>query len=265
MKKIFLFATALYFVSLANAQQKEGKVVYERTMQLQINFATTDDRIQQMMPKSRVDKFELSFGDNKSLWKHSEDEIDNDEFGGNGVQIKMVGPGQDDIVYNDFTAAKRVEQRELFDKKFIVVDSISKLNWKLTGETQTILGHVCQQAIAQRTGKRMQMNIENGKMERKEVDDTTNITAWFATDIPVAAGPEVAGQLPGLILGLDMNNGRMVYKAIEISPKADLASIKEPTKGKKVTPAEFSKERDKMMEEMQKNSQGSGNRTFIRN
>jgi GLPGLI family protein len=72
--------------------------------------------------------------------------------------------------------------------------------------------------------------------------------------------------LPGLILALDMNDGRMVYKAIEISSKFDLALIKEPTKGKKVTPDEFNGERNKMMDEMQRNHQGNGgNRIIIRN
>ena len=56
--------------------------------------------------------------------------------------------------------------------------------------------------------------------------------------------------------------GRMVYKALEIQTRADIASIKEPTKGKKITPDEFTKERDKMMEEMRKNNQGSGNRVI---
>ena len=112
----------------------------------------------------------------------------------------------------------------------------------------------------------MQMTMDNGKMERKEINDTANIVAWFTTDIPVSTGPEVQGQLPGLILALDMSEGRTVYKALEISPKADIASIKEPTKGKKVTPAEFVKERDNIMLEMQKNNQGSGgNRVIIRN
>jgi GLPGLI family protein len=149
----------------------------------------------------------------------------------------------------------------MFDKKFIVADSIKKLSWKITGQTKTILGHVCQQAIAQRFGKRTSMNMDNGKMERKEMNDTTNMVAWFTTDIPVPAGPEVQGQLPGLILALDMNDGRMVYQALEVSAKVNLASIKEPVKGKKVTPEEFRTETQKMMEEMQKN-QGGGNRTF---
>lgn len=265
MKHILLAAPALLFVNLLAAQQKQGKVVYERTMQMNIRVADNNEALAQMLPKTRTDKFELTFGNNQSLWMHSEDEIENNDFGGNGMQIRMVGPGQNDVVFNDFNTGRRTEQRELMDKKFIIEDSISKLNWKLSDETQTILGHVCHKATAQRFGQRMQMTMENGKMERKEIRDTTNIVAWFTTDIPVSAGPEVPGQLPGLILGLDMNNGRMVYKAIEISPKADLASIKAPTRGKKVTTEEYRTETNKMMDEMQRNMGSGGNRMIIRN
>ena len=262
-KNSFVFISIFFSLSIF-AQQKEGKVIYQRTMQMQIQI-NDNDHLQQMMPKSRTDKFELSFGNNQSVWKHIDEDENTDEMNTNGMQIRMMAPGQNDIIFYDFGAAKKTEQRDMMDKKFIITDSIRKLNWKLTGETQTILGHVCQQAIAQRTGKRTQMNMDNGKMERKEINDTTNIVAWFTSDIPVPAGPEVQGQLPGLILALDMNNGRMVYRALELSPKVDVATIKEPTKGKKVTPDEFTKEREKMMQEMQKNNQGNGNRVIIRN
>lgn len=260
MRKISAAFVCMLFLQFIQAQQKEGIVIYERVMQMQIHI-NDDDQMAQMLPKSRTDKFELSFGNNQSLWKHVDEDNAADEMNNGGMQIKMIGPGQDDIIFCNFDAARKIEQRSMFDKKFIVADSIKKLNWKITGETKTILGHVCQQAIAPRYGKRTMMNMENGKVERKEINDTTNIIAWFTTDIPVPAGPEVQGELPGLILALDMNNGRAVYKALEISPKVNLASIKEPAKGKKVTPEEFRTETQKMMDEMQKN-QGAGNRTI---
>ena len=263
MKKISFVIINICFAIVTLAQQKEGKVIYQRTMQMQIRI-NDNDQLSQMMPKSRTDKFELSFGNNQSLWKHVDEDDNTDEMNTNGMQIRMIAPGQSDISFFDFGAAKKVEQREIMDKKFIVTDSIRKLNWKLTGETQTILGHVCQQAIAERTGKRTQMTMDNGKMERKEINDTTKIIAWFTPDIPVPAGPEVQGQLPGLILALDMNNGRMVYKAIDIQTKVDVATIKEPAKGKKFTPDEFTKEREKMMQEMQKNNQGGNTRIIMR-
>ena len=258
MKKIVLISSALMITTLLNAQQKEGKVLYERTIQMHIEV-NDNDQLSQMLPKTRTDKFELTFGNNQSLWKHIDDEDNTDELtGGGGMQIKIMTPGQNDVTFCDFNLGKEIEQREVFDKKYIVTDTLQKLNWKLTGETQTIMNHVCQMAIAQKTGKRMEMNIDNGVMSKKEMEDTSNIVAWFTTDIPVAAGPEFPGQLPGLIVALEMNNGQVIYKATEIFPSTDLARIKEPTKGKQVTPDEFKKEQQKLMEEMQKNNEGRG-------
>ncbi|MEI9810360.1 MAG: GLPGLI family protein [Bacteroidota bacterium] len=96
-----------------------------------------------------------------------------------------------------------------FEKKFIIDDSIRPLKWKMTTETKTILNHNCIKATAVQTSARTQMVMENGKMDRKEVQDTSLIVAWFATDIPVSGGPaEFQGQLPGLILEMDVANGR---------------------------------------------------------
>jgi GLPGLI family protein len=261
MKKI-LFAVMIIVMALTTAaQQKQGKVTYTRTMQMQISI-DDNDHMGQMLPNTRTDNFELMFGNNKSIWKHIDEEDNNDDVNGNGMQIRMIAPGQNDVVFYDFANAKKIEQREMMERKFIVTDSIQKLDWKVSGETQTILGHVCEKATTQRAGKRTQMTMDNGKMERKEIADTSTIVAWFTKDIPVPAGPEVQGQLPGLILALDINNGRGVYKAIELSDKADVAGIKEPTKGKKVTPDEYKKETAKMMDEMQRNNQGGGNRVI---
>jgi hypothetical protein len=64
--------------------------------------------------------------------------------------------------------------------------------------------------------------------------------------------------LPGTILEIDVNNGRTLFLAKEFDPKGDLKQIKEP-KGKKITPEEFKVEREKMMQEMQKNNGGMVN------
>jgi GLPGLI family protein len=90
-------------------------------------------------------------------------------------------------------------------------------------------------------------------MKRAEVADTMNIIVWFTPAIPVPAGPEYQGQLPGAILEINVNNGQTVYKATEISAKADLGSIKEPKTGKKVSLKEFAAEQEKMMKDMQSN------------
>lgn len=264
MKKIVFSCLTIFLVASAEAQQKEGKIIYQRTVQMQIAIADGPGG-EHEMPRTRTDKFEMSFANGQMIWKQMEDEIEDDNAGGGGggVMIRMVGGGADDAIFCDFEKARRVEAREFFEKKFIISDSIRRGNWKLSDETKTILNHLCRKATAQRIGKRMMMTMDNGKMERKEIDDTSTVVAWFTTDIAVPVGPEMQGQLPGAILALESNNGRTVYTALEISPKPDIAAIKEPTKGKKVTPQEFTTERNKLMDEMERNNQGGNMRIRI--
>ncbi len=271
MKRIFVAALSLLALNTANAQQKEGKVIYQRTSQMPARTFNFNGMTQEIPASTRTDKFELTFGNNQSLWKQAEPE--NEEatsFGGEGggLQVRMVGGGSNDLVYHNFDAGRRVERRELFDKTFIIDDSVRGLKWKMTGETKTILNHLCMKATATSISQRMQTVMENGKMERKPIGDTSVVEAWFDNDIPVSAGPgEFQGQLPGLILEMNFGNGRQVYNVVEISPKADLGNIKEPNGKKRYTQAEFLKERDKMLEEMNKNMQhgGGGNRRIIMN
>ncbi len=257
MKRILFTGSAMLFAMLASAQLTQGTVTYDRTVQMQMQINGDDGG--PPVARTRSDKFELSFGDNKSLWKQAEKENDDaDNFSqGGGAQVRMVVAGSDDVLFNDFTTHKSTELRVFMDKKFIVDDSTRPLKWKIGEETKTILNHVCRVATATSVSSRMTMNINNGVMEKKEVPDTSVVTAWFAADIPAPAGPAIyQGQLPGLILALDVNNGRVVYRAVEISEKVNLASIKEPTGKKHYTAAEFRKERDKIMEDLQQNSRG---------
>lgn len=260
MKKLFITGCLALSAFLVQAQQTQGKVVYERVSQMRFSFSEKGNGEQEQM-QTRTDKFELAFGNNQSLWKQAEKENEDEgTVSDGGMQIRMIVAGSDDVLYNNFTDKKKTELRVFMDKKFIIEDSIRSLKWKIGDETKTILNHVCRKATATNVNPSVRMNINNGVMERTEVMDTVYITAWFAADIPVSAGPaEYQGQLPGLILALDVNNGRQVYKAVEIIEKADIASIKAPTGKKHYTNEEFRKERDKMMKEMQENNAG-GNR-----
>jgi GLPGLI family protein len=259
MKKAGIAALVILLSVSGQAQLNEGKIVYERTMQLQIQIADHNPAMQNMIPKERKDRYELSFSGSKSLWQRMED-MQGDEmtFGGEGAQIRMIMPGSDDITYHSVDEMKKTEQRELGGKTFIVTDSIRRLSWKISGETKTILEHKCMKATAQRTQESMRMNMDNGNMTRQRVVDTLNIVAWFTNEIAGSFGPDMyQGQLPGTILEIEVNNGRNSFRAVEIISKTDVAKIKEPTKGKKLTPAEFAKEREKLFQDMQQN--GGGN------
>jgi GLPGLI family protein len=269
MKRL-LIALAMLIAIPTLAQVKEGKIVYERTMQMQIRINDDNPAFQNMIPKERKDKFELFFSEGKSLWQGVEDDGQSDEtsFGDSGGGMRMVirMPGNDDIAFHNISESKKVDQRELGGKSYIIADSIKKLSWKVAGETKVILGHNCMKATAQRMQESFRMIMDNGEAKREKVMDTMNIVAWFTNEIPGSFGPDIyQGQLPGTILEIDVNNGRNSFKAIEFSPKVDIAKIKEPSKGKKVTTEEFAKEREKLMQEMMQNGGGPGMRVNIRN
>jgi GLPGLI family protein len=263
MKKI-LVAASLVLSVMAQAQMKEGRIIYERTILLPTRMITANPDIASQIPKSRTDQFELLFGNNQSLWQFlpSANNEEPGTFSGNGVVMRFGGTN--DIAYYNFDKGTRVDQREIMDRSFVVTDTIAKGQWKLTDETKTILNYTTRKAVGQRIGSRTQMTMENGEMKRTVIPDTAAVIAWFTTDIPVPVGPEMQGQLPGAILELEINKGQTVYKAVEVSPKINLNKIKEPKDGKKVTAAEFTKEREKLMEEMRKNMPNRGNGNTIR-
>lgn len=254
MKRLLLPFSFL-FILAGQAQMKEGRVIYERTFQLPVRNFNVDPAIANQIPKSRTDQYELLFGNNQSLWQflpNAATEGDPNTFSSGGMVLRFAG-GSNDISYFNFDKSTRVDQREIMERSYVVTDSIRKLEWKLTDETKTILNYTAHKAVARRISTQMRMTMENGEMKRNPIQDTAEVIAWYTTDIPVPAGPDFQGQLPGLILEMDIAKGQTVYKAIEISPKVNLNKIKEPKDGKKLTAAEFSKEREKLMEEMRKN------------
>ena len=113
MKRL-LIASAMLIAIPTLAQVKEGKIVYERTMQMQIRINDDNPAFQNMIPKERKDKFELFFTEGKSLWQGVEDDGQSDEtsFGDSGGGMRMVirMPGNDDIAFHNITESKKVDQ-----------------------------------------------------------------------------------------------------------------------------------------------------------
>lgn len=268
MKKLIFPLVALVITQIAVAQVKEGKVIYESVMQLNFQVRGGGPDMPEM-PRTMKRQYELLFANNQSLYQALPDmqgEANQMQGPAGGPQINVMRFGGDAVTYHNFETGTRVSERELSAKTYLVEDNISKLNWKLTDESKTILGQRAVKATADRISTRMVMNMENGAMTRKELPDTSKIVAWFATNIPVPAGPDFQGQLPGLILELDINNGRTVIKAIELSQKVNVASIKAPTRGKKISQADYAKEQQKMFDQMQQQRMtrgGDGQRITI--
>jgi GLPGLI family protein len=217
MKNLLTVLLASFVVQVANAQIKEGKIVFEQKIDLHRRMQ--DEQMKAMVPQFRTSKFELNFADNQSMYKMQEEEPDIAENTGNGGIVMRFG-GANTEYYRNFATQKQVEKRELGDKDYIIEDSLQHINWKLLDETKTILGYHCKKA--------------SGKTERGSDVDT-----WYTEEIPVSSGPETFHGLPGMILQVDINKEEFVITAVNIEKSADKKELKVPAKGKKITPGEF--------------------------
>ncbi len=223
------------FSLLLGAQHTEGVIYYKETVQLDVQFPEGQEHLKDMVPASQSRGKALFFTAEKSLYKDldpadNETEINHEEEGGN-MQIKMVIASPDNRMYKDFSTGKVVDQRDFMGRKFLIDDQIKEYAWKITGEQKELLGYTCQKAILQ--------------------DTAQNLVAWFTPQIPLPNGPDAYGQLPGMILETNIDDGKRTVVASKIDlNKPEKAAIEVPKKGKKVTAEEFEKIRAKKLKEM---------------
>ncbi|MCB4798054.1 GLPGLI family protein [Neotamlana laminarinivorans] len=96
-----------------------------------------------------------------------------------------------------------------------------KQEWQLVNETKQIGKYTCFKAI--------QTNSNRSKVKP---------IAWYTLDIPLPFGPKGFNGLPGLIL--EIEEKVYVFKATKIELNStDFEPIEQPTKGKKITYAEW--------------------------
>ena len=257
MRKVLLSLTCLTGFLMAKAQQKEGTIVFERKINMYKTI--TDEQMRAMMPEFRTSKHMLLFSDSISVYKAVPEDEAPDPFasGGGGRMIMRFGNDGGDL-YKNFSQSKSILSSELGGKNFLIVDSIRPQPWKLSMETKQILGQTCHKATRKMPAPQMTMRSVTmgggGAINR----DTTvqkpvaakemEVVAWFADNIVSPVGPESYGQLPGVILELDIDNGRTVYTAKEIKATVDAKELKEPKKGKVVTQEEYRKLIQQMMQ-----------------
>jgi GLPGLI family protein len=247
--RLTIFILSMLLAATLVGQNTSGIIIYDEIMNIQMDStihkvledSLKDPQMEQLsvvleqfsapqiQKELRFTKEESSF---KFVTKSQQDQVESDD--GNQVfQFVMMVPEED--LYINLSEGKVIDQREFLDKKFLIKYDLDSLDWKLSGKQKTILGHVCFEAIL-----------------KSELDSLQPTTAWFCPSIPVASGPDVYGQLPGIILELTTNNGQLSYVASHIEFKEPSSlEITAPTKGKKITQEKYEaivREKTKEME-----------------
>lgn len=217
-----LLVIATLWCGFASAQNSEGIIQFEEKVNMHRSLPPEAADMKAMIPEFRTQKSELLFNATESLYRNVEEEEDDDEVGGGGINIRMQRP--EAIYYRNLAAMRKVNSQEFFGKKYLVEDTITAGNWKVTAESKQILGYNCLKATTSDTTRKRE------------------IVAWFTDALPLAAGPAQFGQLPGMILQIDINDGEIVMTAQKVEfKKLKKGELVAPTKGEKITEAEFQK------------------------
>lgn len=231
MKKVIAFLSLCLFTASSLIAQ-QGIIEYEQTVKIEIPQEVKDrmarSGMQFNIPESTSFNQILTFNENASVFKFKpKEESEEDEFagrgrGGRGFRMRMMGGGrggQNNIFYKDMNKAQKIEQKDLMGKLFLISDKVDDFKWKVSGKPMEIMGYMC--------------------MEAETIHKEDTLKAYFAPQIAVSNGPGIYGNLPGMILMVDINDGQRVIKATKIDLEAEIEAFDAPSKGKKVTQEEY--------------------------
>ena len=227
---------------LAGAQEMEGAIRYLVVHDRAKKMAAVDyisqqqrERISYMWGKDSEWKqyTNLYFSPTESKYEDSEERAEPDDEGYSWRK-------------EPFFVTRNFEKNTMYDliqvqgKSYQIQDSMFRQDWKIRNDLKEVAGHLCMNASWEDSLKKQQ------------------VTAWFALDMPLSAGPEMFCGLPGLILEVDINNGAMVITADRIDLKklaGNEMTLPKKVKGKKISNTEFRAIIKKHMDEQRKAEQ----------
>ena len=176
------------------------------------------------IPKFVSDVYELKFTTDKSVYKLAKENPNNKYMWG-------TKPVDTDVSIQDFTKGIAISQKEVFENTYLIKDSSRTWEWKIAEETREIAGFECRKAVT-------------------KICDSVYVVAFYTDQIPVSAGPESFGGLPGMILGLAvprLNTTWFATKLELVTPTANELNVKQ--KGKTVGRSQLTTELSKALKD----------------
>ena len=228
---LFSFISILSF-----AQNNEGIIIYEDKFNIHMSLSPEMEAMKDRIPEFRTSEKILTFKGNEALYtKYESEEKKPAEFS----RRRGFRWGGDDVneFYTNTGDNTSVDRKTFFGKEFLIEGEREKLAWKITTEQKQVGSYLCQKAILR--------------------DSVSTTEVWFTPMIPVTVGPDEYYGLPGMILHVNIDDGKRTITAQSIDLVALEEEIKRPTKGKKVTKEEFEEIRETKIKEMEQEYGGN--------
>lgn len=216
---------------MAHAQVKfisSGRIEFEKRSNQFSYYDKEDDEspwiveMKKTFPKTVSETYVMDFNEEKTVYKMlKEDPV--------GKYVWGRKPSETDVIVKDVKNGKISLQRDIFERTYLIQDSIRNYKWRMTNETRTIAGFECRKAVT-------------------IISDSVYVVAFYTDEITVNSGPESFGGLPGMILGLAVPRLQMTWFATKVELKEPTATALTPKqKGKTATWTTYEKDLNKTM------------------
>lgn len=214
MKKITFFLLLVFISASIIAQPifiSSAKIEFNR----KTIIPTNNDGLYNEQPNKPASHFKnqlfsFEFASNKSIYRPEIDAT-------NALPGLLDAVANQNIVYSDFNTRKYIGQKQIFEKTYLIEDSLRVAHWKITNDFRNIAGFNCRRATT-------------------IIMDSVFVVAFYTDEIMISGGPEGINGLPGMILGLVINRLHSSWYAtkVEVVPENKL-NISPPIKGEKTS------------------------------
>ena len=121
----------------------------------------------------------------------------------------MSSPASDNIVYSYFVKKSSFALKNVFEKSYMIEDSLRIAKWKITNDFREIAGYNCRRATT-------------------IIMDSIFVVAFYTDEIMIPGGPESFNGLPGMIMGLVINRLHTTWYATKVNVTGVNSSVIQP-------------------------------------
>lgn len=267
-----IFASALLFTAIAEAQEFQGKAEYFSKIIIKDKIGKEVKPIKEMDPefdklfqealkKATEKEYLLTFNKSEALYEEKQ-QLEKPDASSQGMAV-MVSFSESGKKYINAKDMKNISEDEIFGKEFLIVEPLIKPDWKLIDESKKIGQYNCFKAqlvipVTEREQKEYEEFLKKEEIKpalfKMEKPEDKVVTAWYTPEIPVSFGPNNYWGLPGLILEINEGEAVILCSKVTLSNK-EKSKIKVPNTGQKVSQNEFDKIQKEKFDSM-KNEDG---------
>ena len=252
IKQLYIFSLLFCFSHCVIAQQISGKAFYTAMMTVEKPKLTPKQmenpqmrELAAQLEKPFTDEFVLEFTQDESEFRKLP-KLEKPDPKKGKISISMSVMGDEEVLYKNIREDRYLNEKELYNKKFLIDDKLEVRKWELSKETKSIGDYVCFKATYVPPGE------DTPRLRSGTDGKDKEIIAWYTPQIPIKNGPAEYDGLPGLILEVHEGRKKFVCTKIVINPQEPIA-ILPPSKGKRVDQEEFDAILKKKSTEMMEN------------